>query len=38
MACGREAARVRTAFWHADHVGTYVEPVLARWFGPRPPP
>lgn len=24
--CGRSAARVRTAFWHADHVGTYVEP------------
>ena len=34
VACGRAAARVRTAFWHADHVGTYVEPVLARWFGP----
>lgn len=35
VACGRSATRVRTAFWHADHVGTYVEPVLARWFGPR---
>jgi alpha-1,6-mannosyltransferase len=35
VACGRAAARVRTAFWHADHVGTYVEPALARWLGPR---
>jgi|HubBroStandDraft_2_1064218.scaffolds.fasta_scaffold24887_2 alpha-1,6-mannosyltransferase len=35
MACGRDAARVRTAFWHADHLGTYVEPLLARWLGGR---
>ena len=35
VACGRQAARVRTAFWHADHVGAYVEPPLARWLGPR---
>jgi alpha-1,6-mannosyltransferase len=35
VACGRAAARARTAFWHADHMRTYVEPVLARWFGPR---
>jgi alpha-1,6-mannosyltransferase len=32
-ACGRQAAPVRTAFWHADHLGAYVEPVLARWLG-----
>jgi alpha-1,6-mannosyltransferase len=35
LACGRGAARVRTAFWHADHLGTYVEPVLDRWLGGR---
>jgi alpha-1,6-mannosyltransferase len=28
VACGRGAGRVRTAFWHADHVGAYLEPVL----------
>jgi alpha-1,6-mannosyltransferase len=32
---GRDAARTRTAFWHADHVGTYVEPALRRHLGPR---
>jgi alpha-1,6-mannosyltransferase len=32
VACGR-AAPVRTAFWHADHIGTYVEPALAKVFG-----
>jgi alpha-1,6-mannosyltransferase len=32
VACGR-AAPVRTAFWHADHIGTYVEPALARTLG-----
>lgn len=31
LAAGRGASRVRTAFWHADHVGTYLEP----WLGPR---
>jgi alpha-1,6-mannosyltransferase len=35
LACGRRAARVRTAFWHSDHLGTYVEPSLARMFGER---
>jgi alpha-1,6-mannosyltransferase len=33
LACGRAAARVRTAFWHADHVGTYVRPALAKRLG-----
>ncbi len=33
LACGRSAARVRTAFWHADHVGTYVRPALAQHLG-----
>jgi alpha-1,6-mannosyltransferase len=32
VACGR-AAPVRTAFWHADHIGTYVEPAMARVLG-----
>jgi alpha-1,6-mannosyltransferase len=30
LACGRDACRIRTAFWHADHVGTWVEPRLGR--------
>jgi alpha-1,6-mannosyltransferase len=29
VAAGRSATRVRTAFWHADHIGTYLEP----WLG-----
>jgi alpha-1,6-mannosyltransferase len=29
VAAGRGASRVRTAFWHADHIGTYLEP----WLG-----
>ncbi|MGH7271100.1 MAG: glycosyltransferase, partial [Polyangiaceae bacterium] len=33
--CGWSAAPVMTAFWHADHVGTYVEPQLARMLGAR---
>ena len=33
LSCGRAASRIRTAFWHADHVGTYVEPVLQRTLG-----
>jgi alpha-1,6-mannosyltransferase len=33
VACGR-VAPVRTAFWHADHVGTYVEPALTKALGP----
>jgi alpha-1,6-mannosyltransferase len=33
LACGH-ASPVRTAFWHADHVGTYVEPALAKLLGP----
>jgi alpha-1,6-mannosyltransferase len=35
LAAGRSASRVRTAFWHSDHVGTYLEPrigSLARSF------
>jgi alpha-1,6-mannosyltransferase len=32
LACGR-ASPVRTAFWHSDHVGTYLEPALARAVG-----
>jgi alpha-1,6-mannosyltransferase len=35
LACGRDAARIRTAFWHADHVGTYVRPALADRLGGR---
>jgi alpha-1,6-mannosyltransferase len=35
MACGRDAARIRTAFWHADHVGAYVRPALAKRLGER---
>ncbi len=35
IACGRDAARVRTAFWHADHVGTYVQPILEKALGAR---
>jgi alpha-1,6-mannosyltransferase len=30
VASGRDACRARTAFWHSDHVGTYIEPRLAR--------
>jgi alpha-1,6-mannosyltransferase len=35
LACGRKAARVRTIFWHADHVGTYVKPAIGARLGPR---
>jgi alpha-1,6-mannosyltransferase len=35
VGCGRRAARVRTAFWHADHLSAYVEPALARFVGVR---
>jgi alpha-1,6-mannosyltransferase len=35
LASGRDAARTRTAFWHADHVGTYVEPALQQRLGAR---
>jgi alpha-1,6-mannosyltransferase len=34
VACGRPAP-VQTAFWHADHVGTYVEPALEKVLGAR---
>jgi hypothetical protein len=30
---GRSAAPIRTAFWHSDHVGSYVQPILDRWLG-----
>jgi alpha-1,6-mannosyltransferase len=33
LSCGRAAARARTAFWHADHIGTYVRPALERHLG-----
>jgi alpha-1,6-mannosyltransferase len=35
LACGRDAARIRTAFWHSDHVGAYVRPALAQRLGGR---
>jgi alpha-1,6-mannosyltransferase len=35
VACGRPRNRIRTAFWHADHLGTYVEPALAAILGSR---
>lgn len=35
MACGAHAARLRTAFWHSDHVGVYAEPAATRLFGLR---
>jgi alpha-1,6-mannosyltransferase len=34
-AAGGGATRVRTAFWHADHLGTYVEPALRAAIGAR---
>jgi alpha-1,6-mannosyltransferase len=37
LASGRPDGGLRTAFWHADHVGTYLEPrigSLARAFNP----
>lgn len=35
VACGRQPPRLRTAFWHADHLGTYVEPALTQGLGAR---
>jgi alpha-1,6-mannosyltransferase len=35
LACGRGIGRVRTAFWHADHLGVYLGPALARLLGDR---
>jgi alpha-1,6-mannosyltransferase len=35
VSCGRDVAPVRTAFWHSDHVGVYVEPALTRMLGPQ---
>lgn len=35
LGCGLRAARARTAFWHADHLGAYVEPALAHLLGER---
>ena len=32
VACGRPAP-VQTSFWHADHVGTYVQPALEARLG-----
>ncbi len=36
VACGRNAAPLRTSFWHADHIGTYVVPALAKVAGRVP--
>ncbi len=33
LICGRRAIRVRTALWHADHLGTYVQPALEKALG-----
>jgi alpha-1,6-mannosyltransferase len=33
IASGRGAARLKTAFWHSDHVGVYVESLLTRHLG-----
>jgi alpha-1,6-mannosyltransferase len=33
VASGPRAARLHTAFWHSDHLGTYVEPQLAKHLG-----
>jgi alpha-1,6-mannosyltransferase len=33
VACGRRASRIRTAFWHANHLETYVRPALAKVLG-----
>ena len=33
IVAGRRRARLVTSFWHADHVGAYVEPALARVVG-----
>lgn len=32
---GRRASRIRTAFWHSDHVGSYAQPTLDRWLGTK---
>ncbi|MGD0674927.1 MAG: glycosyltransferase [Polyangiaceae bacterium] len=34
LAAGRTAARLKTAFWHSDHIGVYLEPMVARHVGP----
>jgi alpha-1,6-mannosyltransferase len=33
VGCGKALTWVRTAFWHADHIGTYVQPALVRHAG-----
>jgi alpha-1,6-mannosyltransferase len=33
VASGRGAARLKTAFWHSDHLGVYVESLLTRHLG-----
>lgn len=35
LGSGRHASRIRTAFWHSDHIGSYAQPTLDRWLGPR---
>jgi alpha-1,6-mannosyltransferase len=33
VACGRGSARLKTAFWHSDHIGVYVQPAAAKHLG-----
>jgi alpha-1,6-mannosyltransferase len=33
MACGARAARLRTAFWHSDHLSVYAEPAARHLLG-----
>jgi alpha-1,6-mannosyltransferase len=33
VACGRRSARIRTTFWHANHLETYVRPALGKVIG-----
>jgi len=35
LCCGLRRDAVRTAFWHADHLGTYLQPAIASLLGPR---
>jgi len=35
VASGRDVARLKTAFWHSDHLGVYVESHVSRVLGAR---
>jgi alpha-1,6-mannosyltransferase len=35
VACGRGAAPLRTCFWHADHIATYLVPPVSAKLGSR---